>query len=161
MDCHLKPTICSSPTYNILTAIESNQAQGKVHIAIVRLLNIVTIATSALKYLFQFFYKPQLPPLWLLLRSSMLMDTHPSQQYAGLQHTVLKPQQEVTRPKARFTFLWSVSWMLLPMLQLLLNTKFSNFKYLNICIRAATPHAIFYLSIKWHFYIFCFMHFAP
>ena len=30
------------------------------------------------------------------------MDPHPSQQHAGLHHAVWQPQQEVTRPKARF-----------------------------------------------------------
>ena len=30
------------------------------------------------------------------------MDPHPNQPHAGLQHAVLKLQQEVTRPKARF-----------------------------------------------------------
>ena len=30
------------------------------------------------------------------------MDPRPYQQHAGLQHAVLQPQQEVTRPKARF-----------------------------------------------------------
>ena len=32
----------------------------------------------------------------------MLMDPYPSQQHAGLHHTAWQPQQEVTRPKARF-----------------------------------------------------------
>ena len=30
------------------------------------------------------------------------MDPHLCQQHAGLQHKALQPQQEVTRPKARF-----------------------------------------------------------
>ena len=32
----------------------------------------------------------------------MHMDPHPAQKHAGLQHAVWWPQQEVTRPKARF-----------------------------------------------------------
>ena len=32
----------------------------------------------------------------------MLMDSHPSQQYAGPQHAVIWLQQELTRPKATF-----------------------------------------------------------
>ena len=32
----------------------------------------------------------------------MVMDPRQSQQHVGPQHAVLQPQQEVTRPKARF-----------------------------------------------------------
>ena len=48
------------------------------------------------------FYNPPLPPKWLLLGSPMLMDPHPSQLHAGLQHAALLAQHKVTRPKARF-----------------------------------------------------------
>ena len=48
----------------------------------------------------QLFFETPLPTL--LLGSPMLMDPHPSQQHAGLQHAVLQPQQEVTRRQARF-----------------------------------------------------------
>ena len=52
-----------------------------------------------------FFYKNTLPPLWLLQGSPMLMDPHPSQQHAGLQHAVWWPYQEVTRPKVHHSVL--------------------------------------------------------
>ena len=42
------------------------------------------------------------PTLTAFPRSPLLMDLHPSQQHAGLHHAVWKPQQEVTRAKARF-----------------------------------------------------------
>ena len=32
----------------------------------------------------------------------MLMDPYPSQQHAGLHNAVWRPEEEVTRPKARF-----------------------------------------------------------
>ena len=44
------------------------------------------------------FFKPHSHPTGV----PMLMDPHPSQQHACLQHAVWQPQQEVTRPKARF-----------------------------------------------------------
>ena len=34
--------------------------------------------------------------------SAMAIDPHPSQQDVGCQHGVLQPQQEVTKPMARF-----------------------------------------------------------
>ena len=41
---------------------------------------------------------PHSPPMV----SPIVVDPHPSQQHAGLQHTVVfRPQQEATRPKAR------------------------------------------------------------
>ena len=46
---------------------------------------------------------PPVPPLVAFIGvTTMLMNPHISQQHASLQHTVWRPQQEATRPKARF-----------------------------------------------------------
>ena len=46
-------------------------------------------------------------PEYLLLGLPMLMDPHPNQQRAGLQHAVWQLLQEVTKQKARFKPTWS------------------------------------------------------
>ena len=51
----------------------------------------------ALSMTFRLFKKAPLPPKWLFLGSPMVMDPYPS-----WQHLVWWPQQEVTRPNARF-----------------------------------------------------------
>ena len=43
-----------------------------------------------------------LPPWWLLLGSTMIMDPCTSKQHLGLQHAVGQLHQDVARPKARF-----------------------------------------------------------
>ena len=49
-----------------------------------------------------FLKKSPLQPWWPLLGSPILMDPHLSQQHTGLQHAIMHPQEEVTRPKAKF-----------------------------------------------------------
>ena len=56
-------------------------------------------------------FKAPLPPKWLLLGSPMLTDPHPSQQHAGLHHTVWQLQEEVTRPSLNLPRQRSLGWM--------------------------------------------------
>ena len=48
------------------------------------------------------YYNPQFQPNGFYWGHQCSMNPHPSQQHAGPQNAVLQPQQEVTRPKARF-----------------------------------------------------------
>ena len=48
------------------------------------------------------FHSPPLAPEWLLLGAPMLIDHHPSQQHASLQHEVIQLHQKVTWSKGSF-----------------------------------------------------------
>ena len=71
-------------TIGVLRYIEDSISQE-----LKRLTNVSTaspILSTAKQYVWSHFLNPPLPPQWLSLGSSVLLDPHLSQQHVGLQH---------------------------------------------------------------------------